>query len=229
MKLHLGCGTTMLDGWVNCDLYPSAQTDCVFDLTAPWPFADSSVVNVYASHVLEHLADFRTFFAEMWRVLSEPSGVLLRVPYGGHRAAWWDVEHMRPWFSEAFCFLQPGYAESIGNPQHTAWAYPFGIHAVQLRIAGRYAKPLRWKIGRKVLAPHLESIPNAVEELFVHLYVLKSQKAQEQYRARQQPNVVPQAFVMYKHHWELRDLAKDEAPVLHTFADGSGVNGFGGR
>jgi SAM-dependent methyltransferase len=127
--LHLGCGGQRQAGWINCDLTPGPAVDVTFDLLKPWPFPADCADEIYASHVLEHLHDPCAFFREAWRVLKAGHRLHLRLPYGGHRAAWWDHTHVKPWFAESFCFLQPGYAEAIGNPQHDAWDTPFGIPA----------------------------------------------------------------------------------------------------
>ena len=39
MKLHLGCGHIIKEGWVNHDIVPLAGVDVVHDLTKfPWPW-----------------------------------------------------------------------------------------------------------------------------------------------------------------------------------------------
>src|SRR5216117_2060518 len=115
LKIHIGCGNHRIPGYVNCDLHQTGATDRVFDCTGPWPFPDNSASTIYCSHTLEHLADFKGFFKEAYRVLQPDGNLQLRVPYGGHRAAWWDVTHLRPWFAESFCFLQPGYDSAVSN------------------------------------------------------------------------------------------------------------------
>jgi predicted SAM-dependent methyltransferase len=77
LRLHLGCGATLLDGWVNIDSVaraPGVRDD--LDLTAlPWP--DGSVDAVLAEHVFEHLsfAEEARLWPEMARIL-RPGGVL---------------------------------------------------------------------------------------------------------------------------------------------------------
>lgn len=54
VKLHLGCGWNMLDGWINVDLV-GGKTDLVWDLRRPLPFEDGSVDAVFLEHVFEHM------------------------------------------------------------------------------------------------------------------------------------------------------------------------------
>jgi len=75
IKLHIGCGKGLLDGWVNLDIYPAPlSTNVLWGL----PFPDGTVQCVFVSHLLEHLffpRDVRPFLAEVRRVLT-PGGVV---------------------------------------------------------------------------------------------------------------------------------------------------------
>jgi len=69
LKLNLGCGDYSLDGWVNIDLYNS-QADLCCD-ARKLPYEGSSVDEIWASHLIEHL-DFRQgleALTEWYRVL----------------------------------------------------------------------------------------------------------------------------------------------------------------
>ena len=229
LVLNLGCGSSPVPGWINCDYLPHAGVDQVFDLLdAPWPFETGSVEAIYAAHVLEHLAAPRTFFREAWRVLRPDSGMLIRVPYGAHRAAWYDIEHVRPWFAESFCFLQPGYAEAIGNPQHDAWDAPFKVDLAQLRVSARVARILRTRWRRRLLLPRVAFLfESQVEELWIHLRALKTPLAWQFCREERPPNVVPFQFAAYRHHLEGRALVRGQGTELVPLAEGETVNGFG--
>lgn len=100
MKVNLGCGAQVAEGWVNVDYALGARVaklpivgklsrkikvtrlewdDRIFihDLRKPFPWPDSSVDAVYSSHTLEHLTkdEGRCFLRESHRVL-RPGGVL---------------------------------------------------------------------------------------------------------------------------------------------------------
>ncbi len=100
MKLNLGCGAHVLDGWVNVDyalgarlvklplfrqvnrwfkLFNLQWNDKIVlhDLTKTFPWRAASVDAVYSSHTLEHMtrAQGRAFLTEAVRVL-RPGGVV---------------------------------------------------------------------------------------------------------------------------------------------------------
>ena len=55
MKLHIG-GQTVKDGWKVLNIQKKDGVDFVGDLTDLSQFSDNSIEEVYASHVLEHVA-----------------------------------------------------------------------------------------------------------------------------------------------------------------------------
>ena len=75
LKLHLGCGTVRLDGWINIDL--ETRADLALDVRRPLPFKDGAARLIYHEHLMEHLtveegcAGLRDWF----RLLG-PGGVL---------------------------------------------------------------------------------------------------------------------------------------------------------
>ena len=82
MKLHLGCGTKKLDGWVNVDSVKACQPDVVHDLSAPLPYADQSADEIMAHGVLEHFDKYArcTLMADWVRVLKVGGRLELGVP-----------------------------------------------------------------------------------------------------------------------------------------------------
>lgn len=75
MKIHLGCGTNYIDGWLNVDL-DSALADVHLDLRNPLPYADASVDFIFNEHFIEHITrdEALEFLKECRRVL-KPGGV----------------------------------------------------------------------------------------------------------------------------------------------------------
>lgn len=53
-KLHLGCNSVILEGFINYDLTPGPG-GIVQDLTKPLPHLDNSVDFIFSEHFLEHL------------------------------------------------------------------------------------------------------------------------------------------------------------------------------
>jgi SAM-dependent methyltransferase len=79
LRLNLGCGNDLREGYVNVDDESSNRITggrfIQHDLTdMPWPFEDESVEEVLMWHVLEHLSDTYRVMAEIRRIL-RPGGV----------------------------------------------------------------------------------------------------------------------------------------------------------
>jgi predicted SAM-dependent methyltransferase len=84
LRLHVGCGWTHLDGWVNVDLF-ATRADIVWDLRQGVPLPDGSVDAIFHEHMLEHMSlrDGFLFTRECARLL-KPGGVLrVGVPDAG--------------------------------------------------------------------------------------------------------------------------------------------------
>jgi predicted SAM-dependent methyltransferase len=82
LKLHIG-GQQPLPGWKIFDAKPGPDVDYVGDCTDLGRFADGSVTEIYASHVLEHLAyadRLPRALAEFHRVLAAEGRLLVSVP-----------------------------------------------------------------------------------------------------------------------------------------------------
>jgi SAM-dependent methyltransferase len=75
MRLHLGCGSVILPGWVNIDLRPLPGVDRQLDVRAGLPF--EGVQAIFAEHFLEHfdLDEGAALLRECRRALA-PDGVL---------------------------------------------------------------------------------------------------------------------------------------------------------
>lgn len=76
VKLHLGCGYQVLDGYINIDLYTPAA-DVQLDITDLSCLEDESVDEIYLNAVFEHLYGYehRKALAE-WRRVLKPGGKL---------------------------------------------------------------------------------------------------------------------------------------------------------
>lgn len=81
MKLHIGCGSKVLDGFVNVDIRPLDGIDVVSDASLDG-LDNDSVDLIYACHILEHICRHgRLDIMKRWIALLKPGGVLrLAVP-----------------------------------------------------------------------------------------------------------------------------------------------------
>jgi ubiquinone/menaquinone biosynthesis C-methylase UbiE len=78
-KLHLGCGSHILSGWTNIDIY---NGDFRLDILKGLPFKNNSVDFIYHAHFIEHFTIEQNLriFNECYRVLNENG--ILRILFG---------------------------------------------------------------------------------------------------------------------------------------------------
>ncbi|HED35972.1 MAG TPA: methyltransferase domain-containing protein, partial [Gammaproteobacteria bacterium] len=105
MRLNLGCGGCVPDGWINVDFSFGAklfkipvfkyinkklgffnldwdESIKIHDLTKKFPWEDNSIKVIYSSHTLEHLSkeEGRFFLKECYRVLDDNGIIRIVVP-----------------------------------------------------------------------------------------------------------------------------------------------------
>lgn len=85
MKLNLGCGDDIREGWINVNLFPHEGADIVWDLNKfPYPFKDKSADYILLDNILEHLDDTVLTVFECHRLLSDTGTLEIKVPYMFH-------------------------------------------------------------------------------------------------------------------------------------------------
>ena len=112
VRLNLGCGRDIREGWVNIDCAPMPGVDHVtdFDNKPVLPFADDSVTHSEGSHVIEHLRDPLPFMEELWRVTKPGGRAEFRCPYGSSDDADEDPTHVRRMFHGSWGYFgQPHF------------------------------------------------------------------------------------------------------------------------
>lgn len=168
-KLHIGCGRTILKGWVNLDIMPLEGVDIIADLnqckTTPLPFEENSVDEFFASHVLEHIERPLDVMEELYRIAKPNAKMVCEVPYGSSDDAFEDPTHCQQFFLHSFdYFSQPIY-----------WRADYGyrgdwlIEKVSLVVE---AKTYTGKAAEDILhAVHMYR--NVVKEMRVQLKAIK--------------------------------------------------------
>jgi hypothetical protein len=101
MKLNLGCGNKILDGYVNVDKFDLYNVDIKHDLEKfPYPFNDNSVEEIKLSHVLEHIGQdpdiFIKILKEIYRICKNQALINIAVPHPRHDDFIADPTHVRP-------------------------------------------------------------------------------------------------------------------------------------
>jgi len=81
LKLHVGCGRELKEGWINIDL--DRVADLTLDVRRALPFLDNSCLIIYSEHFLEHLeypGQVESFLKEAYRVLEPGRTFSIGVP-----------------------------------------------------------------------------------------------------------------------------------------------------
>lgn len=92
-KLNLGCGTDIMEGWVNLDIAALPGVDVVHDIQkSPLPFADDSFDEILCNDVLEHV-EYAPVLKEIARILAPGGVVHIRVPHFTSRNNYVDPTH----------------------------------------------------------------------------------------------------------------------------------------
>lgn len=102
VRLHLGCGTNKLPGWVNIDIF-GMDPDLHWDLRWRLPFPDGSAAAVFLEHVVEHfsLSDTISLLDDCRRVLRSGGRIRVGVPdFGEYLESYASdgafIQHNRP-------------------------------------------------------------------------------------------------------------------------------------
>ena len=101
MKLNLGCGNKIIDGYINVDKFDTYNVDIKHDLEKfPYPFEDDTVEEIILSHVLEHIGQspdiFIKILKELYRICKNQALIEISVPHPRHDNFISDPTHVRP-------------------------------------------------------------------------------------------------------------------------------------
>ena len=151
VKLNLGCGSDVKDGWQNYDMFPIDDRVKTINLNnIPFKFKDDSVDYILISHVFEHLMINRLdFLLEIERVL-KPGGIIeIKVPYSHP-----NIDHTmwfipRTYFDniEKYCNLKKIFFKHNKGDKYSFLfrAFPFMEKLFPLMSSGE----LVWKLQKK--------------------------------------------------------------------------------
>src|SRR5713101_2679371 len=81
-KLHIGCGSNIINGWLNSDLFPVSSSILHLDATEPFPFGDNEFNYVFSEHMIEHISYSQglRMLSECYRILREHGKIRISTP-----------------------------------------------------------------------------------------------------------------------------------------------------
>jgi len=130
VKLNLGAGNRVLDGYINHDIIKHrSEIDVVFDLNLPeWPLEHNSYGRIVAFDVIEHVLDPVNFINNCWNLL-QFNGTLYMKACGWQNPNFWvDITHHRGFDIKSFDYFVP--STRIGRERNyytdKKWTYREG-------------------------------------------------------------------------------------------------------
>jgi len=81
-KMQIGTGPSLMEGWLNTDIYPKSSEVIYLDASKPFPFQNSTFSNIYSEHLIEHLTYKEGLFMlnECYRVLKPGGSIRIATP-----------------------------------------------------------------------------------------------------------------------------------------------------
>jgi len=98
VKLNLGCGKRILEGWINVDYFEGEGVNIIHDLNSiPYPWKNNSIDEINCRMVLEHLdIPVYDFLKEIHRILGKEGQITITVPHFTSWGAYY--EHHKKFF-----------------------------------------------------------------------------------------------------------------------------------
>lgn len=108
MKLNLGAGNDIRDGFVDHDIADLPGINVVHDLNIyPWPWEDSTFDEILANDLIEHLDDYMKAMEELYRIMRPGAKARIKVPYWNSVSCHADPTHKRGFHEMRFQFFDP--------------------------------------------------------------------------------------------------------------------------
>lgn len=198
MKLNLGCGANVIDGFTNVDKYPhlflidpaKGPPDfmlCDLEATSydgeryqPWIWKTSSVDEIHFIHSLEHMGQkpegFRHIITEVYRIAQHNAKIFIAVPHPRHDDYLNDPTHVRP--------ITPQLLELFSRKKNAEWAekrysnsqlaFAWGVDFELVEANGILDPDVeKQNLPREQIVDLVRGLNNVVKEFQITLRVVK--------------------------------------------------------
>jgi predicted SAM-dependent methyltransferase len=184
LKLNIGCGKQVAEGWVNIDLGGPPEV-FRWDCRRGMPFDDGSVTEIFAEHVFEHFdpSTASLFLAECHRCLQADGIARIVVPDAGkyvqlYQGDWSGLVPLRPlikeeghyrdyWLERTYRTKMELINEIFRQGVEHKYAYDADTLILRMREAG-FERVLQQQFGVSAAsAAPLDSKHRAAESLYI--------------------------------------------------------------
>lgn len=94
VRVNLGCGNEVREGFLGADLYPCEAADLLCDLTRSLPFGDSTVDEFLLDNFIEHVPDIPALMKELVRAARPGASITIITPHFTSASSWRDPTHV---------------------------------------------------------------------------------------------------------------------------------------
>jgi len=106
VKLNIGCGNDIKEGYINLDLFKRPGVDVEHDFNKRLPFQDNSFDEIYCNNVLEHTLYLPKVLKELHRITRNKGLIIIKSPYFTSSSAYMNPEHKSFFTYSTFKYLQ---------------------------------------------------------------------------------------------------------------------------
>lgn len=135
-RLHLGCGSNLMPGWINVDLDTLGAVD--WDLSLPIPIGDGQIGFIYSEHFIEHITldQGLAHFRECHRLLTKGGIMRISTPNLRHLAEQYLAGSISAWREQDW---SPHTPAQFLNEAMRLWGHQFIYDEPEIRAALREA------------------------------------------------------------------------------------------
>lgn len=95
MKLNIGCGNKVVNGYIGVDKFQCEAAEYICDIeNEKLPFEDNTVEDIILDNVIEHFQDIPTVINELVRVSSKGAVIKIITPHFSSLDSWMDPTHV---------------------------------------------------------------------------------------------------------------------------------------
>lgn len=105
IRLNLGCGNDIKEGYINLDIFPLQGVDIVHDINQlPLPFENNYFDEIICLDILEHV-EYVPILKDLHRILKKGGVLKIRVPHFSCSSNFIDPTHRRMFSVRTFDFF----------------------------------------------------------------------------------------------------------------------------